>query len=139
MGPRLQTIAERAPFTSSPDGAILEARLVQFLEVRKRVFGFYEPHKAEVETTIMAMEKVKGRDHGVAEVFKAFSLALWDFRSNTAVHTAQAEGQAAAAMNDAEYQFLIQQVYGAKTAVNGELLRKHERAIAAYAMNGRSF
>jgi hypothetical protein len=85
------------------------------------------------------MEKVRGHDHGVTDVLKAFSLALWHRRWNGEVHTAQAEGQAEAAMNDAEYRFLIEQVYGAKPAVNDALLRKHERAIATYAMNGRSF
>ena len=135
----LKKKTEMSPFTPSVDGAVAETRLVQFLEIRKRVFRFYDPHKAEIEATTLAMEKVRGQDHGVADVFKAFSLALWHRRWNAEVHTAQAEGQAAAAMNDAEYGFLIQQVYGAKPAVNAELLRKHERAIATYAMNGRSF
>jgi hypothetical protein len=135
----LQKKTEMSPFSPSGDGAVAETRLLQFLEVRQRVFRSYDPHKAEIEATFLAMEKVKSPDHGVADVFKGFSLALWHFRVNTAVHTAQVEGQAAAAMNDAEYRYLIQQVYGAKAAVNAELLRKHELAIATYAMNGRSF
>jgi len=41
--------ADANTFVEPADGVIDEDRLVKFLEVRKRVFGVYEQHKAEFE------------------------------------------------------------------------------------------
>jgi hypothetical protein len=71
---------------------------VKFLEVRKRVFGVYDQHKAELEA---AKDKTQAE---VGDIRKAYNVI-------TEVRTAQAEALADVGMSTAEYQYLVTQVY----------------------------
>jgi len=90
--------ADAAPFTRPADGTIREDRLLKFIEVRRRVFGVYEQHRAEIEAL---GKKEKG---SIGDVMNAFSW-LGELR------TTQAQAQADVGMGDDEYRFLVEQVY----------------------------
>lgn len=90
--------AEAAPFTRPADGVLQEARLLKFLEIRKRMFAIYEQHRPEIE----AMNKKEKGDLG--DVMKAFSW-IGELRK------AHAEAQADLGMGDEEYAFMVEQVY----------------------------
>lgn len=93
-----QEQANKNEFTEPADGVISEPRLLKFIEVRKRVYDVYVKN----ESAIKAMKDKKEGDLG--DVRKAFSLM-------NEVRLAQARAQAAEGMSDAEYAFLVQQVY----------------------------
>jgi len=93
--------ANAAPFDRPEDGVIREDRLVKFIDIRKRVFGVYEKHKA----TLDAMNKKKQGDWG--DVTTGFSVI-------NEVRVAQAQALADVGMGEEEYRFMVEQVY--KTA-----------------------
>jgi len=94
----LKKKANAVPFTEPADGVIQEDRLVKFLEVRKRVFAVYERHKDEIE----AMGKKKQADF--SDVTRGLGVL-------NEVRTAQAQALADLGMSEAEYSFLVQQIY----------------------------
>ena len=94
----LQEQANKNAFTEPDDGVISEPRLLKFIEVRKRVHDVYVKHEATLKT----LENKKEGDFGDAR--KAFNVV-------NEIRLAQAKAQVAEGMSDAEYAFLIQQVY----------------------------
>jgi hypothetical protein len=142
----LKKKANAVPFAEPADGIVHEERLVKFLEVRRRVFDVYAKHKDELE----AMNKKKQADF--SDVTRGLGVLA-------EVRLALAQAQADVGMSEAEYHFLIQQVYkslwaseaakdspapGGGEAVptievppaNIALFRKHEAEIKQYAMGG---
>ena len=141
----LQKKANTTPFDRPADGVIREDRLVKFLDVRKRVFGVYEKHRATLE----GMGQKKEGDLG--DVAKGFSVV-------NEIRMAQAQALADVGMSEDEYTFMVEQVY--KTAwaaevakeaaekarenasdmdvppANIALFRKYEAEIKKYAMGG---
>jgi hypothetical protein len=94
----LKQKANANAFDAPADGLIAEPRLLTFLEVRKRVYAVYEKNQAAIES----MRDKKEADFG--DVKAAFSF-LNDLR------IAQAQAQADLAMSEAEYRFLVENVY----------------------------
>jgi hypothetical protein len=94
----LQEQANKNTFTEPADGVIAEPRLLKFIEVRKRVYDIYVKHEA----TLKALSDKKQGDFGDAR--KAFNLM-------NEIRLAQAKAQVAEGMSDAEYAFLVHQVY----------------------------
>jgi hypothetical protein len=142
----LKKKANAVPFTEPADGLVNEERLVKFLDVRRRIFDVYAKHKDELE----AMNKKKQADF--SDVTRGLGVLA-------EVRLAQAQALADVGMSEAEYHFLIQQVYksfwaseaakvspapGGGAAVptldvppaNIALFRKHEAEIKHYAMGG---
>ena len=146
----LQRRANANRFTRSADGVISEDRLQKFLSVRKRVYGIYETHQAELD----AMGKKKETDFG--DVRRGFNLI-------NELRLAQAQALADLAMSEDEYRFLVEQIYksmwaseaarSAETPAAGAspspssaqtdvppgnivLFRKYEADIKKYAMGG---
>jgi hypothetical protein len=102
---RIQEAKERAKaagpaFAPPADGVVQEARLVKFLEIRKRVFAVYEKHKPEIEAA--------GRKE-TADFSDVMKGVAW----LNELRTAQAEAQAAVGMGDDEYRYMIEAVYKA--------------------------
>jgi hypothetical protein len=102
----LQKKANTTAFDRPADGVIQEARLVKFLDVRKRVFGVYERHRADLE----ALGQKKQGDFG--DVTKGFAVI-------NEIRMAQAQAQADVGMSEDEYAFMVEQVY--KTAWAAEV------------------
>jgi hypothetical protein len=141
----LKKKANAVPFTEPADGLVREERLVKFLDIRRRVFDVYAKHKDELE----AMNKKKQADF--SDVTRGLGVLA-------EVRLAQAQALADVGMSEAEYHFLIQQVYksfwaseaakaspvpGVQTAptfevppANIALFRKYETEIKQYAMGG---
>ena len=97
----LQKQANATPFDRPADNVIREDRFVKFLDVRKRVFGTYEKHRASLE----AMNQKKEKDFG--DVTAGFSVL-------NEIRLAQAQALADVGMSEDEYLFMVEQVY--KTA-----------------------
>ena len=93
--------ANAAPFDRPEDGVIREDRLLKFLDVRKRVFGVYEKHRAALD----AMSQKK--EGSWSDVTTGFSVV-------NEIRVAQAQALADLAMSEDEYRFMVEQVY--KTA-----------------------
>lgn len=129
----LQRRANANRFTRPADGVISEDRLQKFLAVRKRVYGIYETHQAELD----AMGKKKETDFG--DVRRGFNLI-------NELRLAQAQALADLGMSEDEYRFLAEQVYKTMWAepnkstdvppANLALFRKYEADIKKYAMDG---
>jgi hypothetical protein len=142
----LKKKANAVPFTEPADGTVREDRLVKFLDIRRRVFDVYAKLKDELE----AMNKKKQADF--SDVTRGLGVLA-------EVRLAQAQALADVGMSEAEYHFLIQQVYkslwaseaakvspppGSTEAVptldvppaNIALFRKYETEIKQYAMGG---
>src|ERR1041384_2204213 len=94
----LKKKANAVPFTEPADGIVSEERLVKFLDIRRRVFDVYAKHKDELE----AMNKKKQADF--SDVTRGLGVLA-------EVRLAQAQALADVGMSEAEYHFLIQQVY----------------------------
>jgi hypothetical protein len=94
----LKRKANRTPFTRPADGVITEARLVKFLDVRKRVFSVYERHQAQLEAM---KDKKEGDFDDLQAVFSVFG----------DVRLALAQAMADVGMGEEEYQFMVQAVY----------------------------
>jgi hypothetical protein len=97
-----------APFERPADGVIREDRLVKFLDIRKRVFGVYEKHRAALD----AMGEKKQGDLG--DVTKGFAII-------NEIRMAQAQALADVGMGEDEYRFMVEQVY--KTAWAAEVAK----------------
>jgi hypothetical protein len=95
---KLKETVNQKPFEAPADGLIREDRLVTFLEVRKRVYAVYQKNQARWES----LSKKKQAD---------FSDIRQGYNMLTEVQLAQAQAQADLGMSDAEYLFLVQQVY----------------------------
>lgn len=107
----LQRKANRNAFTPPADGVVQEDRLLKFLGVRKQVFAVYESHKAEFEA--MRQEKPQGME-GLKALGKVATLV-------NEARLAQAQGLADQGMSEAEYRYLIENVY--KSAWASELAK----------------
>jgi hypothetical protein len=94
----LKKKANAVPFTRPADGVIREDRLLKFLDIRKRVFTVYDQHKDELE----AMGKKKQGDF--SDVARGLGIV-------NEVRMAQAQALADVGMSDAEYLFMVEQVY----------------------------
>ena len=81
---------------------------MKFLDVRKRVFGVYEKHRAALE----AMGQKKEGDFG--DLTRGFSVI-------NEIRLAQAQALADVGMSEDEYRFLVEQVY--KTAWAAEIAK----------------
>lgn len=103
----LKRKADAVPFDRPPDGVIAEARLLKFLEVRKRVFSVYEKHRAQFE----GLKDKKDADLG--DLQAAFSFL-------GEVRLALAQAMADVGMSEEEYQFLVQAVYQSAWAASVE-------------------
>ena len=126
-----------APFTRPADDVVQEARLLKFLEIRKRMASIYEQHRAEIDR-VNKREKTDLRD--------AWNALGWI----NELRLAHAEALADVGMGEDEYRFLVEQVYKSAWAAaagasasppadvpkqNLELFKKHEPEIKQYAMN----
>ena len=100
--------ANAAAFEQPADGVIREDRLVKFIDIRKRVFGVYEKHRAALD----AMSQKKQGDF--SDVTKGFSVI-------NEIRLAQAQALADVGMSEDEYRFMVEQVY--KTAWAAEIAR----------------
>ena len=94
----LKKKANAVSFRAPADGLIREDRLVKFLDIRKRVFAVYEAHKDELET----MGKKKQAD--LSDLTKGLGVI-------NEVRNAQAQALADLGMSEAEYRFMVEQVY----------------------------
>jgi hypothetical protein len=90
--------ANQVEFTPPEDGRISEDRLMAFLEIRKRVYAIYQPHRQEIE------EAAKKDRADLGDVRRAFKII-------NELRLAHAEAQADVGMSQAEYAFMVQQVY----------------------------
>lgn len=90
--------ANEVPFTAPPDGVIPEARLVTFIDVRKRVYSVYEQYKSDFE----GMKDRK--DASFSDAMKIAGLVK-DIR------LAQMKGLAESGMSESEYRFIQMAVY----------------------------
>jgi len=90
--------ANAVSFTRPVDGVIAEDRLLQFLEIRRRVSSVYEQHRPQFE----AMKNKEDADFG--DLRKAFGM-LGDVR------IALAQAMAEVGMSEEEYLYLVQAVY----------------------------
>jgi hypothetical protein len=100
--------ANAVSFDRPADGVIQEDRLLKFLDIRKRVFGTYEKHRA----TLDAMGNKKQGDW--SDVTTGFSVI-------NEIRVAQAQALADVGMSEDEYRFMVEQVY--KTAWAAEVAR----------------
>ena len=100
--------ANATPFDRPADGVIQEDRLLKFLDVRKRVFGVYEKHRAALD----AMGQKKQGDW--SDVTKGFSVI-------NEIRVAQAQALADVGVSEDEYRFMVEQVY--KTAWAAEVAK----------------
>jgi hypothetical protein len=100
--------ANAASFEPPADGLIREDRLVKFIDIRKRVFGVYEKHRAALD----AMSQKKEGDF--SDVTKGFSVI-------NEIRLAQAQALADVGMSEDEYRFMVEQVY--KTAWAAEIAK----------------
>ena len=112
--------ANANPFSRPDDGAVEEARLLKFLEVRRDVHTIYEKHKDHFE----GMDERK--DVGLSDIVKFGSLVA-------DVKLAQAKGLAAVGMSETEYAFMIESIY--KSAWASGFEKETGQPLSQYAQN----
>ena len=98
---RIDDLHERAnatPFDRPEDGVIREDRLLKFLDVRRQVSTVYEKHRGSLE----AIGNKKEGNWG--DVTTGFSVI-------NEIRLAQAQALADVGMSEAEYGFMVEQVY----------------------------
>jgi hypothetical protein len=103
---KIQELTDRAnanAFTPPADGVLSETRLVQFLDVRKRLYDVYLRHKTEID----AMGQKKEADLG--DLTKGFGLL-------NEARLAKAQGLADAAMSEQEYAYFVGAIYTSAVA-----------------------
>ena len=105
----LQRQANRNEFRRPEGGVVDEARLVKFIDVRRRVYDVYKKYEKEIEAR-GSKEKAELSDLG-----QAFSMI-------NEIRLVQAQAQADVGMSDDEYRFLVEQVY--KTMWAAEVARQ---------------
>ncbi len=115
---RIETLEHQAnanPYTPPADGIISEARLVKFLEVRKRVFAVYQDHQAD----LAALEK---KTQGSREPSFSDALAAGGKMAELfgALRLAQAQALVDVGMNEAEYHDIQLAVYKSAWAVESQ-------------------
>jgi hypothetical protein len=104
---RRQANANR--FTAPADGAIEEARLVKFLDVRKQVYEVYEKHRPELESLDA---RTKGNQKpGFGDIVD-MGLSMGKLVAD--IQLVQEKALAGVGMSDAEYRYVQTAVY--KTA-----------------------
>lgn len=106
---KIQELHEKAnahPFVRPADGVLAEARLLKFLDVRRRVFGIYEKHKDEIEA------RTNKEQPDFSDLTKGLSVV-------NEVRLAQAQALADAGMSEDEYRFMVETVY--KTLVAAQV------------------
>jgi hypothetical protein len=96
---RYQKQANAHAFTMPADRVIPEARLVTFIEARKRVYAVYQAHEADFQHL-----KRDGKEADLSDVLKAGGIIL---DARLALLKALAE----LGMSEEEYHFIVQQVY----------------------------
>jgi hypothetical protein len=96
----LQRQVDAYPFTPPADGLIQEERLVRFLNVRKGVHAVYAANLAE-------FEKIKGEPQGL-EALKTLGKTAVVLQQ---LRVAVLEGLARERMSEAEYRYLVGEVY----------------------------
>lgn len=104
----LRTKANEAEFTAPADGLVQEDQIVRFLAVRKGVYDVYSKNEAFIES--MKDDKKKEQAN-FSDVRKMFSLV-------NEVRLAQARAQVEHRMSDAEYSFLVGQIYKSSWAAH---------------------
>jgi hypothetical protein len=92
-------------FTPPADGVIDEARLVAFLDVRKRVFTVYEANRAEIDA--FGAQR-SGGDPSFTDVAKGLTRG---FAILNQLRLARAQGLVATGMSETEYAHLVAAVY----------------------------
>ena len=105
----LQRQANRNEFRRPEGGVVDEARLVKFIDVRRRVYDVYKKYEKEIEAR-GSKEKADLGDLG-----RAFGMI-------NEIRLVQAQAQADVGMSDDEYRFLVEQVY--KTMWAAEVARQ---------------
>jgi hypothetical protein len=94
----LEEQANKNPFDQPSDGVIREDRFVKFLDARKRIFGVYEKHQADLEA------RGKKEQADFSDVTKAFAVI-------NEIRLAQAQALVDVGMSHDEYRWLVEQVY----------------------------
>jgi hypothetical protein len=105
---RIQQILDSAnenAFTPPPDGVLSEARLVAFLDVRKRVFTVYEANKDEIDAF---GRQQSGQEPSLTDLAKGLTKG---FAILNQLRLARAQGLVATGMSEAEYAHLVAAVY----------------------------
>lgn len=98
---RIETLQQRAnanAFVRPADGTLREDRLVKFIDVRRKVYGVYEKHKAEID------ERTRKQRPDFGDLTKGLSVI-------NELRLAQAEALAEAGMSEDEYRFMVESVY----------------------------
>lgn len=101
----LRTQANRNAFSPPPGHRIDEGRLLKLLDVRREIFAVYEKHRRRLE------EASKDPEPGIADLEDAMGL-IQELR------LVQAKALADAGMSEAEYGYLVDQVYKTAWAVD---------------------
>ena len=110
---RYQAQANRNTFTEPADGVLQEARLVKYLDVRKKVFDVYLQHKPDFDSL---SERTKDKkDLSISETMEGAALMT---RLITDIKLVQLKALADEGMSESEYAFVTQAVY--KSAWAGE-------------------
>jgi len=114
-----QRKANANPFTRPADDVVAEARLVKFIEVRRGVHEVYQANRAAFEGAL------DEKDASLSDIMKAGGMIL-------EARTALLQGLAEAGMSEAEYAFLVEQVYRSAwaSATEEETGRTAEQAAA---------
>jgi hypothetical protein len=94
----LQERANRNEFQRPSDGVIQEARLVKFLDIRRRVYGVYQKYEKEIEA------RAKKQQGDLSDLTTAFGMI-------NEIRLAQAQALADVGMSEDEYGFLVEQIY----------------------------
>ena len=110
-------------FTPPADGVIAEARLLKFLDARRRVFAVYEKYRDDLESR---SKKGEADFSDAAKIVGVLS----------EVRLAQAEALADLGMSEAEYRFMVESIY--KTAVGAEIAKQTGGKSASEAMKDTS-
>jgi hypothetical protein len=98
----LQEKANAHPFTAPADGSITEPRLLNFLEVRKRVYDVYLKNKAEIDAFL---EKNSSQQSpSLSDITRSMALV-------TEARQARLQGLADVGMNEEEYMYYAAAVY----------------------------
>lgn len=103
----LKTKANEASFTEPSDGIVQEDQIVRFIAVRRNVYDVYSKNEAFIES----MKDEKKKEADFSDLRKGFALL-------NELRLAQAKGQAEQRMSDAEYAFLVGQIYKSSWAAH---------------------
>ncbi len=113
----LEKKANAYPYTAPADGGISEARLVKFLDVRKRVYAVYERFQADIKE-LERKQKARGAEQ--ASFSEALSGAGKVAQIFSDVRVAQLQALADAGMNEQEYRDIQVAVYKSAWAAESQ-------------------